>query len=227
MAQLWPGRTSALAELAGASLRNVNAAGASFRGAHLAARGGLPAANFAGSQTNLQGADFVDADVSGASFVGANLSVGSAGKPTQFDHALARGTDFTGVNAKQASFNGAHIYGNGRAFEQATDLSQVDFTNALLAGDTIQGGGFDLTGALLSGAHFDGALCIACNFTSARLGQATFIGTYLPGAVFSSATLQGVNLYNAWLYCGDQTNSACPAVADARRAAPRVRHQPS
>src|SRR5205823_194381 len=108
---------------------------------------GQPAASFAGSQTNLQGADFIEADVSGASFASADLSADASGKVTAFDRALAAGTDFTGVTARQASFNGAHIYGNGRAFDQATDLSRIDFTNALLADDATQGGGFDLAGA--------------------------------------------------------------------------------
>ena len=66
--------TLALANLSGASLKNVKAPGASFRGATLAASGNLAAATFAGSSTNLQGADFVDADVSGASFASADLT---------------------------------------------------------------------------------------------------------------------------------------------------------
>ncbi|MBV9582891.1 MAG: pentapeptide repeat-containing protein [Chloroflexi bacterium] len=218
------GANLALADLSGATLHDVNAAGASFRGAHLAGDDTVPAANFAGSKTNLEGADFIQADISGASFASADLSAGSAGKPAQFDHVLARGTDFTGVNANQASFNGAHIYGNGQAFQQATDLSNVDFTNALLAGDSKVSGGFDFTSALLKGAHFDGAQCIACTFASATLNQATFVGAYLPGVIFSSAVLQGVSLNNAWLYCGDTSNSECPA---APGASPEVTPVPS
>src|SRR5262249_13426482 len=159
-------------ELAGATFHDVQAAGAVFRGAHLAASSSQPAASFAGPQTNLQGADFIDADVSGASFASANLSANASGKLTAFDRALAAGTDFTGVNARQASFVGAHIYGNGRAFDEATDLGGVDFSTALLAGDITQGGGFDFTTAPLSGAKFDGAQCVGCNFTSAHLDQA-------------------------------------------------------
>jgi len=117
-------------------------------------------------------------------------------------------TDFTGVIAADAEFNGAHIYGNGRAFDTATDLTRVKFIDALLAGaaDT---GGIDLHNADLSGAIFDGSQCIGCNFTGATLDGATFIGAYLPGAILSSATLDGANLDNAWLYCGAQDDSAC------------------
>lgn len=199
-----------LAELAGATFHGANAAGASFRGAHLAAVGGQPATSFAGAQTNLHGANFIEADVSGAQFSSADLSADPAtGTPTAFDRALARATDFTGVKANRASFVGAHIYGNGRAFDQATDLSEVDFTNALLAGDVKQGGGFDLAGAPLTKATFNGAQCIACNFTGAHLDQASLVGAYLPGATLSNAILDGANLDNAWLYCGDRQNTAC------------------
>jgi uncharacterized protein YjbI with pentapeptide repeats len=194
----------ALANLSGASLKNVNAPGASFRGAALAASGTQAAATFAGSSTNLQGADFVDADVSGASFASADLTGSS------FSGALAYGTDFTGVKAPGASFTGAHIYGNGEAFNNATDLTGVDFSGAVLAGDANQGGGFNLTSTNLTGAHFDNAQCIGCNFTGSSLQQATFSGAYVLGATLSNAHLQGANLVNAWFYCGDTSDSACP-----------------
>ena len=155
--------TLALANLSGASLKNVNAPGASFRGATLAASGNLPAATFAGSSTNLQGADFVDADVSGASFASADLT------NAVFSGVLAYGTDFTGVKAPGASFTGAHIYGNGEAFNNASDLTGVDFSGAILAGDATQSGGFNLTSTNLTGAHFDNAQCIGCNFTGSSL----------------------------------------------------------
>jgi uncharacterized protein YjbI with pentapeptide repeats len=195
--------TLALANLSGASLKNVNAPGASFRGARLAASGSLPAATFAGSSTNLQGADFVDADVSGASFASADLT------DAVFSGVLAVGTDFTGVKAPGAWFTGAHIYGNGEAFNNATDLTGVDFSGAVLAGDATQSGGFNLTSTNLTGAHFDNAQCIGCNFTGSSLQQATFSGAYVLGAILSNAQLQGANLVNAWFYCGDTSDSAC------------------
>jgi uncharacterized protein YjbI with pentapeptide repeats len=209
-----PDASFQFAELSGATFHGANAARASFRGAHLAAANGLPAASFAGSQTNLQGANFIEADVSGASFASADLSTDpTTGTPTAFDRALANRTDFTGVTAKHASFVGAHVYGNGRAFDQATDLSEIDFTNALLAGDIKQGGGFDLAGAPLTKATFNGAQCIACNFTGAHLDQASLVGAYLPGVTLSNAIMDGANLDNAWLYCDDVQNSACPATS--------------
>ncbi|HEY2595977.1 MAG TPA: pentapeptide repeat-containing protein [Chloroflexota bacterium] len=214
------------AELAGATFNNVQAAGAVFRGAHLAAHGTQPAATFAGSQTNLQGADFIEADVSGASFSSADLSIDPSGTKTAFDRALAVDTDFTGVRAIKASFVGAHIYGNGGAFDAADDLSGVDFSDALLASDVTVTGGFDLTSAPLSGAIFDGAQCIACDFTGATLDGASFVGAYLPGVKLSNATLKGTNLDSAWLYCGDLQNSACPTASDASAAAARA-EQPS
>jgi uncharacterized protein YjbI with pentapeptide repeats len=190
-------RTSfALADLRNASLRNVNAANASFRGARMAG------ATFAGSETNLEQANFNDADVSNVSFTSTDIS------EAEFDRALALNTDFTGVRAAKAVFNGAHIYGNGRAFDTATNLTGVNFTNALLAG-TASAGGFDLDSTDLTGATFDGSQCIGCNFTGSKLDGATFIGAFLPGAVLSNATLNGTNLDNAWLYCGARDDSAC------------------
>ena len=114
----------AQAEMSGASLTNVHAPGAVFAGAHMAGRGSVPSATFAGSQTNLQGATFFGADVSGVSFANADLSPDpTTGNATLFDHALAVNTDFTGVHAPRASFIEAHIYGNSGAFAQANDLS--------------------------------------------------------------------------------------------------------
>jgi uncharacterized protein YjbI with pentapeptide repeats len=192
-----------LAELAGATFHNADAAGASFRDADLATDGGITATSFAGSATNLEKADFVGADLSGASFVGADL--GGA----VFTRALAVGTDFSGVRAPDAVFAGAHIYGDGQAFDDATNLRGADFADAVLAGDVNRGGGFDLTHADLTGAKFDGAQCIGCNFTGSTLDRVNFSRAYLPGAVLSGSTLSGTDLLDAWLYCGDLSNSSC------------------
>jgi uncharacterized protein YjbI with pentapeptide repeats len=198
-----------LADLSGATFHNVNAAGASFRGAELEGPASVGGTSFAGSHTNLQGADFVEADVSDASFSGADLT------GAVFSRALAADTDFNGVRAANADFDGAHIYGNGEAFSSATNLRGADFANAVLAGDVNQGGGFDLTKTDLTGAKFDGTDCIGCNFAGSRLGQVNFSGAYMPGAVFSGViTLNGANFVNAWLYCGDLSNSSCPADSD-------------
>ena len=195
------------ANLAGATFHNVDAAGASFRGAVMRGGRSVGSATFSGSNTNLQRADFVDADVSGANFSAANLT------GAVFSHALAEGTDFNGVRASGADFDGAHIYGNGAAFANATNLTGVDFANAVLAGNVDQGGGFALTRTDLTGARFDGTDCVSCNFTGSKLGQVNFSGAYLPGAVFAGVlTLSGANFVNAWLYCGDLTNSSCTAV---------------
>jgi uncharacterized protein YjbI with pentapeptide repeats len=194
-----------LAELSGATFRNAVAPGASFLNARMGAKGNLPGASFAGSTTSLVGAVFIGADVSGASFQSADLS-GAA-----FNRALAVGTDFNSVKAPNAVFNGAHIYGDSRAFDSARNLQGVDFGDAVLAGDANQGG-FDLSGADLTGAKFDGAQCIGCNFTGATLDGASFSDAYLLGAVFSSATLPRVNLFGAWLYCGNLSNASCASV---------------
>ncbi|WP_200892214.1 pentapeptide repeat-containing protein, partial [Methyloterricola oryzae] len=138
------GKTNlSLARLAGALLTNITAPGASFTGADLSGTSTLSAANFSGQQTNLQGADFVNATLSGAKFVGADLS-GAA-----FNGAMGPNSDFSGATATNAVFRGAHLYGNGQAFNSATDLSNIDFTNAVLASDPTQSGGFDFTGATL------------------------------------------------------------------------------
>jgi uncharacterized protein YjbI with pentapeptide repeats len=202
------GTSLPLADLSGATLHNVHAAGASFRGARLAAHGGVSGASFAGAETDLRLANFNDADIGGASFASADLSGAT------FDRVLAINTDFTGVHAPGAEFKGAHIYGNGRAFDTATDLTEVKFTNALLAGEA-DSGGFDLHDAELSGATFDGSQCIGCNFAGATLDKASFSGAYLPGAVLSNAKLNQTNLDNAWLYCGGQDDSACQAGAQS------------
>jgi uncharacterized protein YjbI with pentapeptide repeats len=192
------------ATLAGASFQNVTAPNVSLRGAKLAGNGSLKAATFQNgldplSPTNLQGADFVGADVSGASFNDADL------RGAVFSRALAVGTTFTGVIATNAVFVGAHIHGDGKAFDQADDLTGADFSGAVLAASN----GFDLSHTNLTGAKFDFAQCIGCDFSSSKLDHASFISAYLVGAVFSSATLPGADMYNAWLYCGDVDNSRC------------------
>src|SRR5262249_21032279 len=180
---------------------------ASFRGARFGPRGSsIPAASFAGD-TNLTSADFIEADVSGASFAGATLT-GAA-----FNQVLAVGTSFNGVSAENANFAGAHIYGDGQAFHQATSLDGADFTRAVLAANVTQTGGFDFTQAELTGALFDGAQCIGCNFTSATLPRASFIEAYLPGVIFAGAKLDEAKFFAAWLYCGDLFNHGCPRVA--------------
>ncbi len=199
--------TFTLATLSGATFTNANAAGASFEEADLAASGQEKGANFSGPKTNLQGADFVGADVSGASFIGVDIS------GAVLSRALAVDTDFNGVRAENTVFNGAHIYGDGQAFDSATDLRGADFGGAVLAGAVSLTGGFDFTHTDLTGAKFDGAQCIGCNFTGSKLGQVNFGGAYLPGAVFSGVlSLTDANLVDAWLYCGDQNNSSCPSV---------------
>jgi uncharacterized protein YjbI with pentapeptide repeats len=203
----------ALARLTGATFENVNAAGASFRDADLSGDGTNPAANFAG--TNLKGANFVNANISGGSFVGADLT------GAVFTGARGLGTDFSGVRARNAVFSGAHVYGNGQAFDNATDLENVDFSGAVLAGDPSESGGFDFTKADLTGARFYGAVCAGCNLTNATLDQASFTGAYLPGAVLSGATLSGTSLDRAWLYCGI-ANDGCISGPDAAPAWPLV-----
>ncbi len=205
------GTNLSLATLAGASLTNVSAPGASFEGANLTGGDNTPPANFSGSKTNLQKADFTGADVSGASFVGANLS------GAVFAQVRAVDTDFTGVTAIDAVFTGAHLYGNGSAFDKATDLTGVDFADAVLAGDITENGGFDFSGANLPQSHFDGAQCVGCDFTDATLSNSTFSGAYLPGVRLDGATVSNVVFDNAWLYCGSLTNDWCPSVAGQPR----------
>ncbi|MBV9196082.1 MAG: pentapeptide repeat-containing protein [Solirubrobacterales bacterium] len=193
-----------LAHLSGASFRNVHGAGASFQDATLSAAGNAGAATFAGSQTDLTGSDFVGANVSGVSFQSADLS-GAA-----FNRALALDTDFNSVVATNTVFSGAHIYGDGQAFDGARDLAGADFAGAVIAGSVDQSGGFDFTGADLTGAKFDGAQCIECTFTGSTLTRVSFSGAYMPGVVLSGVlSMKGVDLTGAWLYCGDFGNGSC------------------
>lgn len=197
-----------LADLSGATFRDVKAPGASFRAADLADQGDVKGANLSGSGTVLTDADFVDADLSAAAFVGADIS------GAVFSRALAVDTDFTGVRAENAGFGRAHVYGNGRAFDAARSLRGVDFDRAVLAGDVDRGGGFDLTHADLTGAKLDDAQCVGCNFAGSTLERASFTGAYLPGASFAGVvTLRGASLLDARLYCGDRTNDACKRLA--------------
>jgi uncharacterized protein YjbI with pentapeptide repeats len=200
------------ADLSGAKFNNADLAGSSFRGANLSAlNDDVPGATFAGEQSDLKKANFIEADVSGASFEDANLS-GAA-----FSRALAEDTDFNAVVAPHAAFTGAHIYGDGQAFESANDLQGADFNGAILAGNVEQTGGFNFTHADLKGATFDGAQCIGCNFTDATLDDAHFIGAYLPGADFAGVkSMSAAHLHDASLYCGDRANAECSPVGSSR-----------
>ena len=197
-----------LADLAGATLEGVHAAGASFEDAN------LNGATLSGGNTDLEGTNFVNAVVSGATFLSADLGGAQPGSGADFSHALAKKTSFNSVTATNAVFSGAHIYGDGDAFDSARDMDGVDFSNALLAGSLDGSGGFNLTDAKLTNAKFDGAQCVACNFTGSTLNGAAFSGAYLPGATFSGATLDGAHLDGAWLYCGPQ-NDSCPPDANS------------
>lgn len=198
------------AELSGANFDNAKLAGASFRGADLSEEGELRGATFAGADTDLSRANFIDADISGAGFVAADLSA------AVFSHVLAEDTNFNGARAPKAVFTGAHIYGNGKAFDSADNLRGADFNGAVLAGNVDESGGFNFTHADLAGASFDGAQCIGCNFTGSTLDDVNFIGTYLPGAIFAGVqSMRGARLHDAWLYCGDRVNTACPPVGGA------------
>ena len=198
-----------LARLAGASFVSVIAPGASFNYADLSRDSTHQAATFqspaAGQQTKLQGANFVNANVSGASFVGVDLT------KANFTAALGFNTDFSGITAPGAFFSQAHIYGSGNAFSTATDLNDIHFIGAVLAGDVGVSGGFDLTGAQLKDAKFDGAVCVNCNLSRADLEGANFTGAYLPGVTLSNATLTSADFDGAWLYCGGLTNAQCGA----------------
>jgi uncharacterized protein YjbI with pentapeptide repeats len=185
-----------LADLTGATFQGAQATGASFEDAT------LNGAQFNSAATILENADFIQADVSSASFQNADIS------QAVFDRALAVGTNFNSVIATNARFNGAHIYGDGEAFNGARKLTQADFVGAVLAGSEDGAGGFNLTNADLTDANFDNVQCIACNFTGSTLTGATLSGAFLPGAVLSDVTLQNASFDNAWLYCGE-SDDAC------------------
>jgi uncharacterized protein YjbI with pentapeptide repeats len=186
-----------LADLSKATFVGATATGASFQNAQ------LTGAQFTGSNTDLGGADFQGADVSGASFQNATLT------NAVFDDALASGTSFESVVATNTRFHGAHIYGAGDAFESARLLSGADFTDAVLAGNEDGTAGLDFTNADLTRAKFDGAQCVACNFTNATLNGMTATKAYLPGAQLSTATLQNTSWDGTWLYCGSLQDTAC------------------
>ena len=203
------GAVFALADLSTASFAGATAVGTSFQDAN------LNGAKFPTAKTSLLNADFVGADVSGATFQSADIS------GAVFDRVFAYGTDFNAVVATNASFNGAHIYGdaaNGSsAFDGARQLTNADFVGAVLAGSEDGSGGFDFTNALMSGAKFDNAQCVACNFTGSTLTGASFPGAYLPGAQLASATIASANSTPRGCTAGIR------ATAAARRAPARRR----
>ena len=208
-----------LADLSGATLTGVTAPRAVFADADLS--GATFAAGSAGGSTVLRGANFVRANLSGTSFQSANIS------DAAFDAALALqggphnvGTDFNSVLATGAIFSGAHIYGDGQAFEQARDLSGADFSNAILAGSGAGGAGFDFTNVNLTGAKFDRTQCVSCNFAGSTMTDAVFSNAYLPGVEFAGAqSFGGVDLAGAWLYCGDPEDSQCEQNSDPDKLA--------
>ena len=193
-----------LAQLRGATLTNINAAGLNLNGAYLAAGGSWStSAVLSGQNTNLQSADLVGADISGVAFSSADIS------NADFTRALGNNVDFTGVKATSTTFAFAHLYGNGGAFDAARDLTEADFTGAILASSVTQTGGFSLTNAPLTGAKFDQAVCVACNFTGATLTDTSFEAGYLPGANLTNATITGAHFVDAWFYCGSPAETAC------------------
>ena len=194
------GTSFQLADLANAQFQSAVAPGASFDDANLT-HATFAQATQSSPVTNLQKATFVDADVSRASFQSDDLS------GAQFNDALAVDTDFNSVTATDTSFHGAHIYGDGEAFNQATDLTGANFVDAVLAGSEDGAGGFNLNDADLTDARFDDAQCIACNFTGATLNEVSFADAFLPGAQLSSVTsLLNASFTGAWLYCGSDAS---------------------
>ena len=186
-----------LADLTGATFLGATATGASFVQAQ------LTNAQLTGSTTVLTSADFIGADVSGATFQDANLTSAS------FVGALADETSFNSVIAPGATFNDAHIYGSGAAFEGARQLNHTSWVGAVLAGSVDGQEAFDFTGADLTAANFSEAQCIYCNFTNATLDQLTAIDAYMPGAQFDTVSLLGAQFDGAWLYCGTTDDSLC------------------
>ena len=162
-------------------------------------------------RTNLSGTSFQSADISHAAFDGALALQGGS-------HDV--GTDFNSVLATGTTFSGAHIYGDGQAFDQARDLSGADFSNAVLAGSVAGGAGFDFTNVNLTGAKFDKTQCVSCNFAGSTMTNVVFSKAYLPGVKFAGAqSFGGVDMAGAWLYCGDPQNSQCEQNADPSQLA--------
>ena len=194
-----------LADLRGATFRGAQANSASFTHALLSGTDQNPTtgAQFTGAQTDLTNADFIGADISNASFQNATLS------EAVFDQTLAVSTNFNSVIATGTRFDNAHIYGDGGAFDGAKELRGASFVGAVLAGSVSGQGGFDFTNADLTGAKFENAQCVACNFTQATLTNVTATGAYMPGAQFTTAIVQSASFDQAWLYCGYGSDSGC------------------
>lgn len=128
--------------------------------------------------TNLQGADFHNADLRYRNFAGANLT------GVNFQSAFLNGATFNkanltnaiiestavGVNFTDATFNNTQIF-NG-------DLSNSNFSNTTFYNSII--GSTDVTNVNFTNTHFNQAGLVGTNATNAILTGATWTNTQCP-----------------------------------------------
>jgi len=216
------------ADLSGAKLRKIVAAGANLRKANL-------------SGADLSGADLADADLREANLTGADLT----------------GADLGQVKAKEADFTGAKLVGAkaiqgdfGKATFKNADLTGADLSKAVFYKGRIEDTkltgaqmpeveaadadllGVDLTGADLRDAIFQecriervqatGLTAHGADFSLAEIRGVDFSRAALPKAQFFGAVLEHVNFAGADLagavFNGSEHNEVTFAGADLKKA---------
>jgi len=130
--------------------------------------------------TNLENSDLSDADVSGAVFDVVQFVI-QRGHPTNGAIADLTGATLTGADASGATISYLGIAGVF-PLSGAADLTHVNFSNAIMISDSLNGAdltGTNFTGANMTSDDFSGANLVDANFTNAGVADADFTGTVL------------------------------------------------
>ena len=183
------------ADFEGAKLAGVQLAGAHLPNCKL--RGvDLTGANLEGA--NLHAADLENATLVGARMIGAKMAYCSlrranmtsaqlgvppgsgSGANTVLSNAYMPDVNLSGADLRSADLSGAHLYATGDPAATTLIASKAQLDAAVF------------TGAILSGAEFEGSATAAV-FTGAQLVNCTFNGCNLRNAKFDHAYLQGAD----------------------------------
>jgi uncharacterized protein YjbI with pentapeptide repeats len=157
------------------------------------------------SETDLSGANLVNANLNGANLNGAtlfqaNLNGATLNGATLFEANLSGATlinanlnraNLSGAMLRRTNLSGAILAG---ADFSLTELTTADFTNA------------DLREAILSGAYLRGAILTNANLRGAYLQHATLVETILRGADLRECRIYGISAWNLELEGTKQQN---------------------
>jgi len=157
------------------------------------------------SETDLSGANLVNANLNGANLNGAtlfqaNLNGATLNGATLFEANLSGATlinanlnraNLSGAMLRRTNLSGAILAG---ADFSLTELTTADFTNA------------DLREAILSGAYLRAAILTNANLRGAYLQHATLVETILRGADLRECRIYGISAWNLELEGTKQQN---------------------